>query len=85
MTKGDPGRNSLRLMTAGVEFIGIFGMFLAIGILLDRWLGTMDRGAPFTVWGGVLGFAGAMRHLLRQVKSSTRKREEHDGPENDAT
>jgi F0F1-type ATP synthase assembly protein I len=68
----------LRLSAAGIEFIGTFGLLLAGGYLLDRWLHLLP---VFTVWGGVVGFGLALRNLLKQAKQVRQYRR---GDERDA-
>ncbi len=48
----------------GVEFIGVFGVLLAGGIWLDS---RLDSSPAMTVLGALLGFAGGMYRLIRQM------------------
>jgi len=72
--------NPLRLSTAGVEFITIFGILLAAGYFLDRWTGWTPAG---TVWGAMLGFGVAMYRLLKQAQAAKHytDEEEEEGQE----
>jgi len=74
MAEDDHRPNLLRYSTTGIEFIGIFGLMLTGGILLDRWLKT---GAVFTFWCGLIGFGYALRRLLIQARKA---REYRDRP-----
>lgn len=72
--------NPLRLSTAGVEFIIIFGALLAGGYLLDSWTGWSPAG---TVWGAMLGFAAAMYRLLKQAQAAKHYTDEDEPQEDD--
>jgi hypothetical protein len=54
-----------RYLTAGIEFILVFGVFLGAGLLLDFWLESLPL---LTLAGGVAGFAGALCRLVRTVR-----------------
>lgn len=60
-----PQTDGVGFLSAGVEFAAVFGALLGGGVGLDLWLGTIPA---FTVAGGVLGFAGALWRLVRDVR-----------------
>jgi len=60
-------------MTVGIEFLLRFGVPLAGGLLLDIHLDTKPG---FTVLGALIGFAVAVRRLIRQGKELQREEEE---------
>lgn len=66
--------DSGKYLTLGIEFIVVFGTFLAAGILLDRYAKT---GVVFTLIGMVVGFGGAMYRMLRVSREYWKR---HDGP-----
>ena len=55
----------LRYSSAGVEFILIFGIFLGIGLWVDRALNTLPG---FMLLGGCIGLGAALNRLLRQTR-----------------
>jgi len=59
-----PPGNLLRYATAGLEFFLTFLVFLAAGWLVDRQVGWRDR--PFTILGGIVGFAVGFWRIARQ-------------------
>ena len=66
----DEGRPNLwRYASAGMEFIITFGLLLAGGLLLDRWLKTLPA---FTLVGAVAGFAGGMVRLVKTGRDMQR-------------
>lgn len=67
MAEGKKWQDPWRYTTVGLEFTAIFGMFVAAGLMLDRWL---DLKPVFTVWGGIIGFAAALRQLLRRARQA---------------
>ena len=73
MAKVNQRRNPLRATTAGIEFIGTFGLLLAGGYALDRLLNITPA---LTIWGGVIGFIYALRRLLKQAKKAGKDVEE---------
>jgi F0F1-type ATP synthase assembly protein I len=64
MLRQQPGL--MRYASAGVEFIATFGILMAAGVFLDKWLG---KGPLFTLIGAALGFAGATWRLVRQARA----------------
>ncbi len=79
MRDGKRRLNPLRLSTAGVEFIGTFGLLLGGGYLLDRWLDQWVTTRPaLTIWGGVIGFAFALHRLVKQAKAGAKDSEDRD-------
>jgi len=52
----------MRYATLGVEFIAVFGVFLAAGIWADSRLAAEPA---FTLAGGVIGFAGGLYRMVR--------------------
>ena len=59
----------MRFATIGIEFIGVFLVFLLGGVWLDR---QFDVRPVFTLVGMVLGFAGAMYRVLRVAQQYRR-------------
>jgi len=78
----DTQRNLLHHSSLGIEFTVIFGAFLTVGLLVDRWLVTTPG---FTMLGATIGFAAALRRLLTQVRRLRRRRERSlaEGPDTD--
>ena len=72
---------SMRYATVGIEFIGMFGLFLWAGIWLD---GCWQTSPAMTLAGMVLGFGGGMYRFIRvsrqyQRSEASGKREpDHD-------
>ena len=66
--------------SVGLEFAGIFGMFLAAGILLDRHAGSTPAN---TVVGTVIGFGAALYWLLRRAQEIRRGAREQQDRESD--
>jgi len=58
-----------RLAGAGAEFAGAVLVFVGIGYLIDRGLGTHPW---FLVVGALLGFAGGMYNLIKLARSQDR-------------
>lgn len=52
----------LRYISVGTEFAVAFGAPVAVGVLVDRWRGTMPA---FTLVGAVVGFAAAIYQMVR--------------------
>ena len=74
----------MRFSTAGIEFIFVFGLMLAVGFALDKWLGLLP---VLTVWGGVIGFFAGLYRLLKQAGQAgdfdkTRREEQPPDKEN---
>lgn len=60
----------LRYSHVGILFFAAVGLFTWGGIELDRKLGT---GVLFTILGLILGFAGGLRALYREIYRGDRK------------
>ena len=63
---------SMRYATIGIEFIGVFLVFLAAGMWAD---GHWGPGWPFTLVGMVLGFLAGMYRLARFMREYTQRNE----------
>ena len=72
-----PGQNLYRYAAAGMEFAILFGMWVAAGWWMDRWLGTVP---VFTLSGSLIGFAAALYRLVRQVRQLPGESDERDKP-----
>jgi len=68
MTEGRKWQDPWRYTTVGLEFTVIFALFVGAGMFLDRWL---ELKPVFTVWGAILGFAAALRQLLRRARQAS--------------
>jgi len=63
---------SMRYATVGIEFIGIFLIFLGLGIWLDGRWGT----SPWlTLSGMVAGFAGSLCRMSQIIREYRREQE----------
>jgi len=69
---------TMRYLTIGAEFIGIFLAVFLLGYWLDQRVGYEPL---FTILGMIAGFAGAMYRLLR----TAREYEDHRRREKDAS
>lgn len=56
-----------RLAGLGVEFIGVFGIFLAAGWWLDHHYRPNAHTPIWTLVGAGVGFIGAMYHLITEA------------------
>lgn len=65
----------MRYASAGAEFIVTFGLVMAAGVVLDKWLG---KGPLFTLIGAALGFAGATYRLVRQARAIGKEMQDRD-------
>jgi len=68
-------RSLLRYSSIGVEFIVLFGVGVAGGMLMDNWLNAWPG---FTIVGTTVGFLAALRRLVAQGREI--QREGLDGP-----
>ena len=63
------GKDLLQYISLGVEFILLFGLPLAAGLMLDVRLETTPG---FTVLGAAIGFTIGLRRLIRQGRQIQR-------------
>jgi F0F1-type ATP synthase assembly protein I len=64
------GKNAVgsytRLLGLGFAFLVILGVLVVVGLLVDRWLGTLPI---FLLVGVALGFAGGLYYMYQSLKS----------------
>ncbi len=71
------GQDIWQYTTLGMEFVITFGVIVAGGYWLDRWLGTLP---VWTLIAAGLGFAGAMYRLVRSARQLDRRSQDKERP-----
>ena len=67
----------MKYLSAGTEFIVIFGLLLWGGLLLDRRLGTLP---VFTLIGSIAGFVLGLYRLIKEARQAQKDFEKKDRP-----
>lgn len=67
LENGSSWQKMMKYLSAGTEFIIIFGLFLFGGLMLDRWIDTLPA---FTLTGAVVGFAMGLYRLVKEAKQA---------------
>jgi F0F1-type ATP synthase assembly protein I len=64
--RNDAGGGYARFLSLGFTLIVIIGGLRAVGLLVDRWLGTLPL---FLLVGLVVGFVAGLYYVYRALKS----------------
>jgi ATP synthase protein I len=64
--RNDGGGGYARFISLGFTLIAIIGGLTAVGLLVDRWLGTLPL---FLLVGLVVGFVAGLYYVYRALKS----------------
>ena len=64
--RNDADGGYARSLTLGITLIVIIGGLTVVGLLVDRWLGTLPL---FLLAGLVLGFAASLFYVYRAIKN----------------
>jgi ATP synthase protein I len=64
--RNDEGGGYARFLSLGFTLIVIIGGLTAVGLLVDRWLGTLPL---FLLVGLVVGFVAGLYYVYRAIKS----------------
>jgi ATP synthase protein I len=64
--RNDAGGGHARFLSLGFTLIAIIGGLTAVGLLVDKWLGTLPL---FLLVGLVLGFVAGLFYVYRALKS----------------
>lgn len=75
MARQEGQQDFARYATVGIEFIGAFGLCLALGVWADRRFGG---GYVWTLVGAGVGFAAGMYRLMRVAREVNRGRGRED-------
>jgi ATP synthase protein I len=64
--RNDAGGGYTRFLSLGFTLLAIIGGLTAVGLLVDRWLGTLPL---FLLVGLVFGFVAGLFYVYRALKS----------------